>query len=219
LATEGCRPRLPWGIRLQDLVSDPSPILPILERLKNDESEPVRKSVANNLNDISKDNADVVLDLLREWQTGATDEVRWITGHALRTLVKQGHPGALALLGYPSDASIAVQHVVVEPQSVQIGGEITLSFDIESLANKPLNLMVDYVVYHMRANGRLSPKVFKLTKRTIRPGEVLQIERKHSFAPVTTRRYYPGEHAIEPKINGRSFGRAGFVLEEAKGQK
>jgi len=221
LATEGCRPRLPWGIRLQDLVADPSPILPVLEQLKNDESESVRRSVANNLNDISKDNPDVVLDLLREWQADATDdvrgEVRWITGHALRTLVKQGHPQALALLGYPSDAEIAVQNVVVEPQVIAMGDKVTLSFDIESLADDPLNLMVDYVVYHMRANGTLSPKVFKLTKRTIQPGEVLQIERKHSFAPVTTRRYYPGEHAIEPKINGQLFGRARFVLKESKG--
>jgi len=221
LASEGCRPRLPWGIRLQDLVADPSPILPILERLKNDESESVRKSMANNLNDISKDNPDVVLDLLREWQADAADdvrrEVRWISSHALRTLVKQGHPQALALLGYPSDAKIAVQYVVAQPQSIQIGDEITLSFDIESLADDPLNLMIDYVVYHMRANGKLTPKVFKLTKRTIQPGEVLHVERKHSFAPVTTRRYYPGEHAIEPKINGKLFGRAGFVLKVASG--
>jgi 3-methyladenine DNA glycosylase AlkC len=220
LSSEGCRPRLPWGIRLQDLVADPSPILPILERLKNDESESVRRSVANNLNDISKDNADVVLDLLREWQADAADdvrrEVRWITSHALRTLIKQGHPRALALLGYPSDAEIAVQNVVIEPQRIQIGDKITLSFDIESLADEPLNLMIDYVVYHMRANGALSPKVFKLTKKTIQPGEMLQIERRHSFAPVTTRKYYPGEQAIEPKINGKLFGRAGFVLDEAK---
>jgi 3-methyladenine DNA glycosylase AlkC len=221
LATEGCRPRLPWGIRLQDLVADPSPILPVLEQLKNDESESVRRSVANNLNDISKDNPDVVLGLLREWQADAVDdvrrEVRWITSHALRTLVKQGHPQALAMLGYPSDAEIAVQNVAVEPQSIQIGDEITLSFDIESLADDLLNLMIDYVVYHMRTNGKLTPKVFKLTKTAIQPGEVLHIERKHSFAPVTTRKYYPGEHAIEPKINGQLFGRAGFVLKEAEG--
>ena len=214
LASEGCRPRLPWGIRLHDLAADPSPILPILERLKDDESESVRKSVANNLNDISKDNPDLVLDLLRGWQPDATEQVRWITGHALRTLVKQGHPGALGLLGYPGDPDIAVHNLSVEPRTIQIGDEVTLSFEIESLDGDPMNLMIDYVVYHMRANGTLSPKVFKLTKRTIRPGEVLRIERKHSFAPVTTRRYYPGEHAVEPKINGKLFGRAGFVLEE-----
>jgi 3-methyladenine DNA glycosylase AlkC len=216
LASEGCRPRLPWGIRLQDLVADPSPILPILERLKNDESESVRKSVANNLNDISKDNPNVVLDLLRRWQADAADdvrrEVRWITGHALRTLVKQGHPQALALLGYGGADEITVHNLAVEPQSIQLGDKISLSFDVESLAGQPLNLMIDYVVYHMRANGALSPKVFKLSKRTIQPGEVLHIEKKHSFALVTTRKYYPGEHAIEPKINGRLCGRAGFVL-------
>ena len=221
LASEGCRPRLPWGIRLHDLVADPSPILPILGRLKDDESESVRRSVANNLNDISKDNPDVVLDLLGGWQSGAADDVRrqvrWITGHALRTLVKQGHPRALALLGYPDDANIAVRNLSVEPQSIQVGDEIIVSFELESLAEEPLNLMIDYVVYHMRANGKLTPKVFKLSKRTVRPGEVLQIERRHSFAPVTTRRYYPGEHAIEPKINGKLFGRAGFVLEESGG--
>jgi 3-methyladenine DNA glycosylase AlkC len=216
LASEGCRPRLPWGIRLQDLVADPSPILPILERLKDDESESVRRSVANNLNDISKDHPAVVLDLLRRWQAGAADDarsqVRWITGHALRTLVKQGHPEALELLGYGSAGEIAMHNLAVEPQSIHIGEQVTLSFDVESLAEEPLNLMIDYVVYHMRANGQLSPKVFKLTKRTIQPGEVLHIEKVHSFAPVTTRKYYPGEHAIEPKINGRLFGREGFVI-------
>ncbi len=212
LASEGSRPRLPWGIRLPALVANPSPILPILEQLKNDESESVRKSVANNLNDISKDNPDVVLDLLRKWQINATDEVHWITGHALRTLVKQGHPEALALLGYDSSAEIAVHNLTVAPDAITIGGEVTFSFDVESQSDKPLNLMIDYVVYHKRANGTLSPKVFKLTKRTIQPGEVLHIEKVHSFAPVTTRKYYPGEQAIEPKINGALFGRAGIML-------
>jgi 3-methyladenine DNA glycosylase AlkC len=212
LASEGCRPRLPWGIRLQALVADPSPILPILEQLKNDESESVRNSVANNLNDIAKDNPDVVLDLLRRWQPGATKEVQWITGHALRTLVKKGHPEALELLGHNADAAIAVHNLAVAPETLAIGDEVTLSFDVESASDEPLNLMVDYVVYHRKANGQLSPKVFKLTKRTIQPGEVLHIEKRHSFAPVTTRTYYPGEHAIEPKINGQLFGRASFAL-------
>jgi 3-methyladenine DNA glycosylase AlkC len=216
LASEGCRPRLPWGIRLQALVADPTPIFPILERLKNDESESVRRSVANNLNDISKDHRGLVLDLLRCWQAGATDEVRWITGHALRTLVKKGDSEALALLGYGGAAEIAVHNLAAEPRAIVIGEEVTLSFDIESLAGRPLQLMIDYAVYHRRANGRLSPKVFKLAKRTIQPGEVLHIERKHSFAPVTTRRYYPGEQAIEPKINGRLFGRIVFNLKEAR---
>jgi 3-methyladenine DNA glycosylase AlkC len=215
LASEGCRPRLPWGIRLQALVADPAPILPILERLKDDPSESVRRSVANNLNDISKDHPRVVLDVLRGWQAEGGDHIDWITNHALRTLVKKGHPQSLALLGYGHAGQIAVHNVVVEPPAVPLGEEITLSFDIESLAAEPQKLMIDYVVYHLRANGRLTPKVFKLAKRTIRPGEVLSIARRHSFAPVTTRRYYPGKQAIEPQVNGKRFGRVEFVLEEA----
>lgn len=214
LASEGCRPRLPWGITLPGLKADPSSILPILERLKDDESESVRRSVANNLNDISKDNPDVVLDLLRRWQAHDTEQIRWITNHALRTLLKKGRPEALELLGYPSEPAIAVHNLTIEPEAISIGENVTLSFDIESLSNRPQTLMIDYVVHHMKANGELSPKVFKLTKKTLQPGQILHITKRHSFAPVTTRRYYPGQHAIEPKINGKLFERAGFVLSE-----
>jgi 3-methyladenine DNA glycosylase AlkC len=219
LATEGCRPRLPWGIRLPALVADPSPILPILELLKNDETESVRRSVANNLNDISKDNPGVVVDTLRRWQAHAGDqpEMAWTTNHALRTLVKQGDVEALALLGYSSDPAIAVRNVKVEPETVAVGDKLTFSFDIESLGYRPQKLMIDYVVHHMRANGKRTAKVFKLSKKMIEPGQVLRIEKRHSFAPVTTRRYYPGEHAIEPKINGRIFDRVQFGLQATTG--
>jgi 3-methyladenine DNA glycosylase AlkC len=216
LASEGCRPRLPWGIRLHALLADPSPILPILEKLRDDESESVRRSVANNLNDISKDNPEVVLALLRHWQAERTPETDWITRHALRTLLKKGDAQALELLGYPSDPAIAVHHVAVEPATIPVGGEVTLSFEIESCSDQAQNLMVDYVVHHMRANGQLSPKVFKLTKKKVEPGQVLHIARKHSFRPVSTRRYYPGQHAIEPKINGRLFKRVEFRLAPAE---
>jgi 3-methyladenine DNA glycosylase AlkC len=216
LATEGCRPRLPWGIRLPDLVADPSPILPILEQLKNDGAETVRRSVANNLNDISKDNPRVVLDTLRRWQVPdgepSQPEIDWITRHALRTLIKKGDPQALELLGYSSNPAIAVRSVTVEPEVVAVGDKVTFSFDIESLADEPQKLMIDYVVYHMRANGRLTPKVFKLSKSSIGPGEILRVRREHSFRPVSTRRYYPGDHAIEPKINGRQYDRVEFIL-------
>lgn len=216
LASEGCRPRLPWGMALAALKADPSPILPILERLKQDESESVRRSVANNLNDISKDNHDVVLEMLSRWQAEEAgddpDKVRWITSHALRSLLKAGRPEALALLGYASDPAVKVHNVRVEPYRVPMGGKVTLSFDIESAHDQPQKLMIDYAVYSVRANGTLTPKVWKLTRKTLQPGETLQISKAHSFAPVTTRRYYPGEHAIEPQINGKRFGRVRFVL-------
>jgi 3-methyladenine DNA glycosylase AlkC len=216
LASEGCRPRLPWGIRLPALQADPAPILPILERLKNDDSETVRRSVANNLNDITKDNPQVVLDLVEDWQATASGpdkaKIDWITAHALRGLVKQGDPRALELLGYPSQPAVAVSGLRVEPEALHVGDSLVFSFDIESLGDRPQSLMIDYVVHHVRANGQLSPKVFKLAKRTIRPGEVIHVSRKHSFAPVSTRRYYPGQHAIEPKINGHLYERKEFTL-------
>lgn len=217
LASEGCRPRLPWGIALPAFKADPSPILPILDVLKHDESESVRRSVANNLNDISKDNPDVVLETLQRWLAGAASEsvaqLEWIAYQALRTQVKQGDPSALELLGYPSEPDISVDDLRVVPDAIPMGGEVTLSFVVRSLAKEPQNLMIDYTVYLVRANGTLSPKVFKLKKETIDPGQVLYITKKHSFKPVTTRRYYPGVHAIEPKINGKPFERTEFLLD------
>jgi 3-methyladenine DNA glycosylase AlkC len=212
LASEGCRPRLPWAMALPPLKADPSPILPILEKLKSDESESVQRSVANNLNDISKDNPWVVINLLRRWQTHNADEVRWIINHALRTLVKAGDPDALDLLGYPSQPAILARNLVVEPDSIAIGDKITFSFEIESTGEVSQDLMIDYVIHLVRAKGKRTPKVFKLTKKTIAPGERLQITKRHSFQPVTTRKYYPGQHAIEVQINGKSFGRREFTL-------
>jgi len=215
LASEGSRPRLPWGIRLQGLVADPAPILPILEKLKHDPEESVRRSVANNLNDISKDHPDVVLDLLRRWNAAepGDEHIEWITNHALRTLIKAGDVQALELLGYPADPQIVVRNVRVKPQRIAIGEVVTLTYELESTGDKEQRLMVDYVVYLMRANGRQTAKVFKHKKIPLQPGQVVQIQKKQSFRPVTTRKYYPGAHAIAPQINGRLFERVDFELE------
>lgn len=214
LASEGCRPRLPWGIALPALQADPWPILPILEGLKDDPSESVRRSVANNLNDISKDHPEVVIDLLRRWQGSGKDEMAWITNQALRTLVKEGHPRALELLGYSPHPAVELQNLTISPATVSIGNDVVITFDIIGLGEAKQNLMVDYVVYLMRANGRQTPKVFKLTKKEIIPGERVHIRKKHSFKPVTTRKYYPGRHAVEIQINGRRFGRREFVVKQ-----
>ncbi len=215
LASEGSRPRLPWGMSLPALKADPGPILPILDALKNDPSEDVRRSVANNLNDISKDNPAVVLGVLRRWQADPTPEMQKIINHALRTLIKAGHPAALDLLGFSAGAAVAVKNMTVEPAAIMVGDSITFAFEIESTADTPQDLVIDYVVHLVRARGQTTPKVFKLTKRTIAPGETIRISKKHSFAPVTTRRYYPGEHAVEIQINGAQFERRSFALVEA----
>lgn len=213
LASEGCRPRLPWGIALPALKADPSPILPILDALKLDEAEWVRRSVANNLNDIAKDNPGVVIAVLRRWNADHPGpEIDWITRQALRTLVKQGHPDALALVGVAASAAVEVHDLCVAPDPVPMGGEVTFTFEVVSTGAEPQDLVIDYIVHHMRANGEQTPKVFKLARRSLAPGERLTLTRRHSFKPVTTRRYYPGAHAIEIQVNGARLARRDFSL-------
>jgi hypothetical protein len=130
----------------------------------------------------------------------------------LRTLVKKGHPGALELLGYSPYPAVEIRNLKAEPEIVSIGHDVAITFEIASLGETKQKLMVDYVVYLMRANGRQSPKVFKLAKKEIAPGEMISIRKKHSFQPVTTRKYYPGQHAVEIQINGRRFGRRDFMV-------
>jgi 3-methyladenine DNA glycosylase AlkC len=215
LATEGCRPRLPWGVALPALRQDPSPILPILDKLRNDPAETVRRSVANNLNDISKDNPEVVIEVLQRWrQDGATPELGWIIRQALRTLIKAGHPGALELVGVSAGPQVVVRGLSVDSLTIPMGGTVSFTFEIESLSDQPQELVIDYVVHLVRAGGKSTPKVFKLARRSLQPGEIIRISRKHSFQPVSSRRYYEGRHAIQPKINGELFDSVEFMLGE-----
>jgi 3-methyladenine DNA glycosylase AlkC len=202
LASEGCRPRLPWAMRVPALIRDPAPIVPILERLKDDEAETVRRSVANNLNDIAKDHPAVVVDLLQRWQPAATPEVRWVINHALRSLVKQGHNEALTLLGYGAAPQVVVRNLVIEPAIIPLGGEARFSFEVVGQGDQPQELVIDYVLHYQKANGKLAPKVFKLSKITVQPEQVVTLRKTISFRPITTRTYYPGAHTIAPQING-----------------
>ena len=212
LASEGCRPRLPWGVALAPFKKNPSPILPILEQLKHDPSETVRRSVANNLNDIAKDNPQVVIDVLQRWQTDANENTQWIIQHALRTLVKAGHTEALSLLGFGEKAQVKLHSLTLSADTVKMGDSLSFSAEIESLGDQPQNLVIDYVIYYKKANGKLAPKVFKLAKKELLPGEQTTVRRKVSFQPITTRVYYAGEHALALKINGEETERVTFQL-------
>jgi 3-methyladenine DNA glycosylase AlkC len=213
LASEGCRPRLPWGMRLQDLVSDPQPILPILELLKDDDREEIRRSVANNLNDISKDHPELVVDLLRNWQDPDSEYRSHLIKHALRTLIKKGNPEALALLGFSRDPKIKIEAFSLKPKRISIGEKVVLSFEILSTAKQSQPLMIDYIVHFMRANGKQTPKVFKLTQKIIQPDERVKITKKHSFQPMSTRKYYPGKQTFQLQINGQVFETIDIFLE------
>jgi 3-methyladenine DNA glycosylase AlkC len=212
LASEGCRPRLPWGLRLQDLVEDPGPILPILEKLKDDHREEIRRSVANNLNDISKDHPDLIVEILEKWQDPENIDRSQLIKHALRTLLKAGHPGALRLLGISSSPEIIVENINLEPQEITLGEDLVFSFEIQSTGKNEQELMVDYLVHFMKANGTQSPKVFKLTQKTIQPGERIRITRKHGIKHITTRKYYPGVQTFQPQVNGKLFGKVDLML-------
>jgi 3-methyladenine DNA glycosylase AlkC len=214
LASEGCRPLLPWGIGIPSLKKDATPIIPILEKLKDDPEHFVRLSVANNLNDLSKTRPDLMLEVLERWAVDADDNRRWLINHALRTLIKQGNPRALALIGFSEGAHIRIRHLKVTPSKVKMGETVTFSFDVQSTSDEPQSLMIDYKVHFVRANGKRNAKVFKLSKRDLMPQEQISITKSHSFRPITTRRYYVGLHTIEIQINGVVYGTVDFSLQD-----
>ena len=211
LVSEGTRPRLPWGMRLHQFVKDPTPTLALLEHLKDDPSEYVRRSVANHLNDITKDHPDLAVATVRRWQEGASPERAWIIRHALRSLVKAGHPEALALLGFGS-ATVSLVNFQLEPPVVRLGEGVTFTFTLRNDAAATQDLLIDYLVHYVKANGSTSPKVFKLTTRTVPPGATVTLEKKHIFRPVTTRVHYPGTHTLEIQVDGQILGGNSLLL-------
>lgn len=208
LASEGARPLLPWGIKLQHFVADPTPLIPLLTKLRDDPEEYVRRSVANNLNDIAKHQPDLVADLAKDWLKGADRNRTRLVKHACRTLIKQGHAGALDAFGFPPPELSNVH--LSGPDSVTLGDtmEIALSFT----ANCDQALLIDYVLHFMRANGKLSPKVFKWTEVQVTRGEHKTVLKSHAYKPVTTRKDYPGAQAVSVQINGQEVARMGFVF-------
>jgi len=211
LVSEGSRPRLPWGLQLKCLIADPSPTLPLLRALQDDPSAYVRRSVANHLNDIAKDHPAIVVQWLAEYLPGASAERRRLLAHASRTLVKQGHAPALQLWGLGAGlCGRAVLHVT--PKALRIGDALQLRVELHSAAQRAQPLQIDYAVHHVKANGSASPKVFKGWSLTLDPGAALQLAKNHSMRAVTTRRYHPGHHEVDLRINGQVVARDGFKL-------
>jgi 3-methyladenine DNA glycosylase AlkC len=211
LVSEGTRPRLPWGIRLQPLVLDPSPSLPLLRALQDDVSPYVRRSVANHLNDIAKDHPAVVASWLEEHLPGAGTARRALLRHASRTLIKRGDRRVLSAwgLGAPFRGTLDFH---LRPARVRLGDPLALELTLRSTARRAQTLEVDYVVHHVRADGSRSPKVFKGWRLVLAAGETRVLERRHALRPITTRRYYPGRHPVEVAINGRVVATARFDL-------
>ena len=210
LASEGCRPRLPWAMALPEFKKDPEPVLDILEKLKNDESEYVRRSVANNLNDISKDNPEITIRLAEKW-LGQSAETDWVVKHACRSLLKQGLPEVMRLFGFVEPINFGVTQFTVSPQA-KIGGDLEFSFLLNSKREQPGKLRIDYAIDFLRKNGRHSRKVFKLSESDVNTTK-RQFQKRHSFKLITTRTYYPGLQRLSIICNGVEMACKDFDLE------
>jgi len=212
LATEGCRPLLPWAMQLTAFRQDPAPVLAILEVLKADPHESVRRSVANNLNDISKDHPELVLKIAAAWM-GQSAETDRILKHACRGLLKAGNRKALALFGYRTEVQAQVLDLSTDRSRLRIGEALRFRFRVRM--PKPASVRLEYRVYFRKANGKTSPKVFQIFQKVLPAGDTT-VERGHRFQNLTTRKHYPGEHVIAVAVNGVERAHCSIALEKEK---
>tara|TARA_R100001143_G_scaffold63318_2_gene69700 strand:- start:6619 stop:7722 length:1104 start_codon:yes stop_codon:yes gene_type:complete len=210
LASEGCRPRLPWASALNEFKKDPAPILPILETLKSDSSEYVRRSVANNLNDIAKDHPDLVLDICQQW-IGESKETDRLVKHACRTLLKRAHPKALAMFGYDEPTGVQITDFKHD-QKVKIGGGFNFGFTIIYNKNKSKKLRIEYGIDYLKSNGSQNRKIFKLSDLVFKAENRSKFSRSQSFRNMTTRKHYTGQHKIVIIVNGKEMASGEFEV-------
>ncbi|HIK14188.1 MAG TPA: DNA alkylation repair protein [Leptolyngbyaceae cyanobacterium M33_DOE_097] len=212
LVSEGTRPRLPWASRLREFQQDPRPVLALLELLKDDPELYVRRSVANNLNDIGKDHPPLLMETARRWMIDATDERRWLVRHALRSAIKRAEPDALAIMGFGKQANVAINQVKIKPERPAIGESITIAFEVSNIDSQPQRVLIDLRVHFVKANGRTSPKVFKLKTVDLAPQASVQLEKRLSLVHMTTRKHYCGTHQIDVLLNGSAQPLGNFEL-------
>lgn len=211
LASEGSRPRLPWSFKLEQIIKNPSLTTSILERLKADDTLYVRKSVANHLNDISKDNTGYMLQLLKSWDN-THPHTSWIIKHASRTLIKKGDQDSLSLFNFEQDVKVQLDNFTLDTHQVELGEALQFSFELLSLKDTVQKLVVDYSVYYLKSSGGQSKKVFKLKEIKLLPGQMVKILKKQLFKDLTTRRHYAGKHKIEIMVNGKGLESKEFNL-------
>lgn len=213
LVSEGTRPRLPWAPLLREFQLDPSPVLELLELLKDDSSLYVRRSVANNLNDIGKDHPELLVDTCRRWLDGASDARRWVVRHALRSAVKRGDRSALSVLGFDPDNGAEITEVAMTPGHAHIGDALRISFTVRNTSPSRATFNVDLRVQFVKANGSTSPKVFKMRALELAVGEHAVVSKLISLRQQTTRTHYRGDHRVEAIVNGRTYPVGSFMIE------
>ncbi|MCT4580613.1 MAG: DNA alkylation repair protein [Flavobacteriales bacterium] len=211
LASEGIRPRLPWAMAVPVLKTKPEPIFPILEHLKDDSSEYVRRSVANNLNDISKDHPAEVIALIKSWDKD-TKERQKLIKHAARTLLKQGNQEVMSLFGFGAVDQIQVDNLTVKTPLVSVGEYLEFEFEVINNNQSHSKIRLEYAIYFLKANGTWSKKVFKISEKNYPANSNTIVNKKQSFKPITTRKYYEGKHEVSVIINGVEFQKLAFRL-------
>jgi len=212
LVSEGTRLRLPWAQRVPWLDQHPDRVLELLELLKDDPTTLVRRSVANNLNDLGKVHPELLTRTCAAWLDDASDDRRALVEHALRSAVKRGEPAALRLLGYGKKASVTIEDVRFDPPRVRIGGRVTMDFIVRSTSSKPQDLLVDVAVHFVQARGT-SPKVFKVKRVMLPPRGSVALQTRVSLAVHTTRVPRPGKHAVDVVINGTAHRAGAFEVD------
>ena len=212
LASEGSRPRLPWAMGIPALKQSPKAIIPLLENLKNDPSEYVRRSVANNLNDIAKDYPNLVIEIANKW-SGKSKETDALIKHGSRTLLKQGNTEILKHFGLANNSKFELTALKIITPKVKIGKDLVFSFTVQNSSNKKQLFRLEYAIYYLRQNGQLSKKVFKISERHFEPNEKSLIIKKQSFKIITTRKFYVGEQKLSVILNGHERASGKFILE------
>lgn len=211
LASEGSRPRLPWSFHLEPIQANPDLAAAILDTLKGDESLYVRKSVANHLNDVTKQHPDWVLDQIEGWPL-QDRHTAWIARHALRSLIKQGNPRALGVIGAGGKAQVQVLDLQVTPAVIRLGEQVTLSFTVQSTLGQSQRLVIDYAVDYVKASGGTSAKVFKLKTFDLPAQGRVNLSRSQHIRELTTRKHYAGRHAVHLLVNGERLGSTAFDI-------
>lgn len=209
LASEGCRPRLPWAMALPAFKKDPQPVLALLEKLQYDDSEYVRRSVANNLNDICKDNPQLLIDLAKRW-IGQNKETDWIVKHACRTLLKQGQPEILTLFGFAKPTHVKVVDFTLQ-SSVALEQKLEYSFVLQADQGQLGKLRIEYAIDFMKSNGKQSRKIFKISESDYTESSKV-VNKRHSFKTISTRKHYAGEHALAIIVNGQQMVSGAFMV-------
>ncbi|WP_338984171.1 DNA alkylation repair protein [Spiroplasma endosymbiont of Othius punctulatus] len=209
LASEGCRPQLPWGNALISFKKNPTPILDILGNLKNDPSLYVRKSVGNNLNDISKTHPDLVVSIAKSWY-GKSKNTDWIIKHGCRTLLKKGNRSMLDIFGFESSDYVTITNFILNNYVLTIGEEVVFSFDV--IVTEQSKIRIEYEINYVKANGKSRSKTFQISESILRKNNKKTIKRKHSFADLSTRKHYPGKHSITLILNGVKQGTIDFEI-------